>query len=166
MELWKRVSDNLQRFTRLNVIAWVKRLASSNFIYKRHNARTVRQSPNLVTSSLYIHILNGFKTYLLIKLSLINSQVAQATNMCWKWLLGCSVTYRDFKQMYGKFVSNEVSNLDTDWLFGTMGAAQVALHPPRTGKFVSDGWFRLLSWSVHAWTDWSMAYESEISGTP
>ena len=33
---------------------------------------------------------------------------------------------------------------DTDWLFGTMGAAQVALHPPRTGKFVSDGWFRLL----------------------
>ena len=31
------------------------------------------------------------------------AQVAQATNMCWKWLLGCSVTYRDFKQMYGKF---------------------------------------------------------------
>ena len=59
-----------------------------------------------------------------------------------------------------------VSDLDTDWLFGTMGAAQVVLHPPRTGKFVSDGWFRLLSWSVHAWTDWSMAYESEISGTP
>ena len=32
-----------------SVIAWVKKLASSNFIYKRHNARTARQSPCYLT---------------------------------------------------------------------------------------------------------------------
>ena len=56
MELWKRVPDNLRRFTKLNVIAWVKKLASSNFIYKRHNARTsVRYARVPVTRSLHIH---------------------------------------------------------------------------------------------------------------
>ena len=71
MELWKRVSDNLQRFTWLNVMrgskSWLVRILFIKGITRVRYARV------LVTSSLHIHILKGFKMYLLIKLSLINS---------------------------------------------------------------------------------------------
>ena len=55
MELWKRVSDNLQRFTALNVMrgskSWLVRILFIKGITHVRYARV------LVTSSLHIHIL-------------------------------------------------------------------------------------------------------------